>query len=117
MARVFVVEDDPDVRQVYTESLREAGYDVIEARDGSEAMHQMDAAPAVVILDLVMPGTNGYEFLEELRSRRGHQSVPVIAVSGAATGKWSLRVGADKFLAKPFDPETLMQLVRSYTSP
>ncbi len=117
MARVLVVEDDPKLLELYVEVLSGAGYQVLEARDGVEAMQRMEFGPAIVVLDLEMPQANGYEFLEQLRASRDHASVPVIVISGIATGEWALRVGANEFLAKPFEITKLRELVRSYAAP
>lgn len=112
MALVLVVEDEPDLRMMYAEALREAGHDVIEAQDGLDGLEQMSSDPALVVLDLLMPRANGYQFLKRLRSSSRHKSVPVIVVSGAETGRRSLIRGANRFLAKPFDTDALIGVVR-----
>ena len=111
MARVLVVEDDAGLRELWVVVLREAGHEVVEARDGAQAFDRMKTEPSAVILDLAMPVVDGYEFLRQLRASSRYASVPVIVVSGTATGKWSLRVGADRYLAKPFEVDALTSLV------
>jgi DNA-binding response OmpR family regulator len=116
MPRILIVEDEPDLRWMYAVALRDAGYDVVEAQDGVEGLGQLSVDPELVLLDLMMPGANGYEFLQQLRASRQHGSVPVIVVSGTATGRLSLRRGADRYLAKPFSIEALTTLVREVTA-
>ncbi|HYR94860.1 MAG TPA: response regulator transcription factor [Methylomirabilota bacterium] len=111
MARVLVVEDDADLRELCAIVLRDAGHEVVEARDGAQAFDRMKTEPSAVVLDLLMPVVDGYEFLKQIRSSSRYASVPVIVVSGTASGKWSLRVGADRYLAKPFDVDVLTSLV------
>jgi CheY-like chemotaxis protein len=111
MARVLVVEDDADLRELCSVVLRDAGHEVVEARDGAQAFDRMKTEPSAVVLDLVMPVVDGYEFLKQLRSSSRYALVPVIVISGTATGSWSLRVGADRYLAKPFEVDVLTALV------
>jgi CheY-like chemotaxis protein len=111
MARVLIVEDDSRQRELYGDVLRAAGHDVIEAEDGLEGIEQLKAEPAVVLLDMMMPAANGYEFLTRLRASDLHGSLPVIVISAAATEEWSLRARADYYLTKPVDIRVLAHLV------
>ena len=115
MPLVLVVEDEPDLRLLYAEALRDAGHEVVEAQDGLDGLKQMAADPALVVLDLLMPRANGYEFLRCLRSSRRHRSVPVLVVSATASGRRSLIHGATRYLAKPFDIDVLTSIVREIT--
>jgi CheY-like chemotaxis protein len=113
MKQVLLVEDDKDLRRVCADSLKELGYDVLEAGNGVEALRQLEGGhPSAMILDLRLPIMDGYEVLREVRKSETHASLPVVAVSGAATGKWSLRAGADAFVAKPFDLHELTRTMR-----
>jgi CheY-like chemotaxis protein len=113
MRQVLLVEDDKDLRRVCADTLTELGYDVLEANDGVEAIEQLKhERPAAMILDLRLPVMDGYDVLRQVRQSRTHASLPVIAVSGSATGKWSLRVGANAYLAKPFDLHELTSTMR-----
>jgi len=111
VARVLVVEDDADLRELWVVVLRDAGYEVVEARDGAQAFARLKPKPSAVVLDLMMPVVDGYEFLRQLRASSRYAAIPVIVVSGTATGTWSLRVGADRYLAKPFEVDVLTALV------
>jgi CheY-like chemotaxis protein len=113
MKQVLLVEDDKDLRRVCADSLRELGYDVLEAKNGVEAIEQLERErPAAMILDLRLPVMDGYDVLRQVRHSQTHASLPVIAISGSATGKWSLRVGANAYLAKPFDLHELTSTMR-----
>jgi CheY-like chemotaxis protein len=117
VTRVLVVDDDPQLLQLYVTSLTRAGYEPITAQDGAEAMQRMGSRPAVVLLDLEMPNANGYEFLEQIRGSPEHASIPVIVISGTATGEWALRVGATEFMAKPFKVTEVLDRIRRYAPP
>jgi len=114
VTRVLVVDDDPQLLQLYATALSRAGYEPITAQDGVDAMRGMESRPSIVLLDLEMPNANGYEFLEHLRGSPEHASIPVIVISGNATGEWALRVGATEFVAKPFKMTEVLDRIRKY---
>jgi DNA-binding response OmpR family regulator len=111
LARILVVDDDPQLLELYARVLRDDGHEVIAARDGLEAQRRMDTRPDLIVLDLEMPA-NGYEVLAQVRSSAEHATIPVIVSSGIATGEWALRAGATEFLAKPFKVAELKAAVR-----
>lgn len=116
MARVLVIDDEEQVRTLIREVLEGAGHEVIEARNGREAMKLYEANPSsVVITDLVMPEQDGIETIRELRRR--FPAVKIIAVSGAEQ-KLNLdllyvaeKLGALRTMEKPFDIRKLVALV------
>jgi len=112
----LVVDDDPKTLELYREVLGDAGHDVVTAEDGIQGLARADSNPSLIIVDLMLPNMNGYEFVERLRATDGHSSTPVIVVSGVATGEWALRVGADRFLRKPFRPSELRTHVEELLS-
>ncbi len=113
MARVLVVEDEPEVRRACAEIVRDLGYTPLVATDGVEAVRAFDRYhPDAVVLDLRLPGMNGYEVLDHIRTSQP-PGPPVIVVSGDATGSWSLKRGASAFLRKPFDLGTLSRTVKA----
>ncbi len=80
---VLLVEDDDDTRGLLAEVLGEAGYAIVQAHDGHEALVEaLDARPAVVVLDLIMPGASGWEFLQWRQKHPGLRAVPVMVLSG-----------------------------------
>jgi CheY-like chemotaxis protein len=97
-----VVDDDPVIRASLAETLELAGYQVRQAKDGSEALEAMARwQPDLVLLDMRMPVMDGWTFVRELRERG---FAPKMAVMTAATdaSRWAGEVGADAYLAKPF---------------
>jgi excisionase family DNA binding protein len=107
---VLVVDDDPRVREFVRVNLELAGYSVREAERAEEALAVVeDQAPDLVLLDVVMPGTDGWQLLQRMQERHG--SIPVIMFSGQvdeATASEATRRGADDFVGKPFDPQQLV---------
>src|SRR5688572_2079886 len=106
---ILLVEDEPAVREMATDVLRGEGYDVVEARDGLEALEVIEQqAPlsdhaAVVLLDLMLPKVSGLQVLERLRQTDG-AAPPVVAMSASRTHlRQAARAGASATLAKPFD--------------
>ncbi len=112
MVSVLVVDDERDIREAVAEVLKDEGYEVIDARDGEEALSQLRAHhPAVVLLDLMMPGMNGWEFCAARRREPDLSAIPVIVIS--ALGQVS-GIDAAAFLQKPFELDALVSTVRQY---
>lgn len=107
----MVIDDDPKTLELYRDVLGDAGHEVLVAEDGTQGLARSERGPALIVVDLMLPTLNGYEFVRRLRATEGHASTPVVVVSGVATGEWALRVGADRFLRKPFRPRELVALV------
>jgi PAS domain S-box-containing protein len=79
--RILVVDDDADLRRRLGKLLEKDGWTVAEAADGREALSRLDERPSLVLLDLIMPGTDGFAFLAELRRRPEYRSLPVIVLT------------------------------------
>jgi PAS domain S-box-containing protein len=79
--RILVVDDDADLRRRLSKLLEKDGWTVAEAADGREALDRLDTRPSLVLLDLIMPGTDGFAFLAELRRRPECRSLPVIVLT------------------------------------
>jgi two-component system chemotaxis response regulator CheY len=113
--RILVVDDDKEVLNFVSSVLKNAGYEVIEARDGDEALKFIRAGGIdLLITDLMMPETDGLELLTQLRSRR---TLKIIAMSGGGVTrqnnlKTARLLGAAYTLAKPFSGEDLLAAVR-----
>lgn len=108
---VLLVDDEDTLRRVMRDLLVRDGYEVVEARTGVEALDQVDRhAPDVVVLDLNLPGMDGYSVLAELRSRAATRDIPVIVLTAKGDEDNEVRVfelGADDFLTKPFRAKAL----------
>jgi excisionase family DNA binding protein len=107
---VLVVDDEPSLREYMRVNLELAGYSVREAGDGESALAAIeDQKPDLVLLDVVMPGIDGWQLLRQLEERHG--SIPVIMFSGKiddAAAAEAAEHGARGFVGKPFDPEELV---------
>jgi Tfp pilus assembly pilus retraction ATPase PilT/CheY-like chemotaxis protein len=108
---VLLVEDEDQLRRVMKDLLEREGYIVAEARDGVQALDQVDRfAPDVIILDLNLPGLDGYSVLSQLRSRPATQDIPVMVLTAKGDEDNEVRVfelGADDFITKPFRARAL----------
>jgi CheY-like chemotaxis protein len=109
---ILVVDDERDIRDAISELLEDEGYEVEEAGDGAEALNKARVChPAVVLLDLMMPGMNGWEFRARQRGDPELKEIPVIVVS--ALDKVA-GVDAAGYLQKPFDLDDLLSAVRRH---
>jgi type II secretory ATPase GspE/PulE/Tfp pilus assembly ATPase PilB-like protein/CheY-like chemotaxis protein len=108
---VLLVEDEDQLRRVMKDLLEREGYTVAEARDGGQALDQVDRfAPDVIILDLNLPGLDGYSVLSRLRSRPATRDIPVMVLTAKGDEDNEVRVfelGADDFITKPFRARAL----------
>jgi DNA-binding response OmpR family regulator len=104
------VEDDPELRTFYKSTLLLAGFDVFEARNGLEALRQLDAQSAdLVVLDLMLPGISGLTVRAELAAHGGMRHVPIVVVTGLDTIPEELQVAC--VLKKPILPSALVYTV------
>jgi len=114
---VLIVDDSPDIRELWRLWLTFWGFAVEEARNGSEALEKATAAtPDLVLMDLWMPVLDGMEALKRLKSDTRTARVPVLALSAqsdAPDPSAVVRAGADAFVAKPCDPDLLLEHIRS----
>jgi two-component system cell cycle response regulator len=112
---VLVVDDSEVTLAILSRTLRGAGYEVLQARDGAEAAIQvLRSRPAVVITDLEMPTMHGYSLLRLLKADPASAHIPVLVLSSqrqAASRFWSLRTGADAYLTKDYRPQDLIETV------
>ena len=117
LQRVLIVDDDPMIRRLLAVSLEHQGYRTADACDGREALVAMRAGQAdLVVLDLMMPGVNGWDVLTERAAEPGLRQIPVIVIT-AARGEGVDAIAADAgicaMLPKPFELETLRALVKA----
>ena len=109
--RVLVVDDEPGIRETVTAMLEIEGYDVAEARDGADALAQVEARqPDVILLDMRMPVLDGWAFAAELRARE--LAIPIVVMTAARdAARWAGEIAATAFVAKPFGFDDLLQAV------
>src|SRR6266571_1748002 len=120
MARILVIDDDPDIRDTVRRILESRGHSVETASDGAAGIgHIAQRAPDLVITDIFMPGQDGIETLVELR--KAFPTLKVIAMSGGAGGGLinllhdAELLGADRTIPKPFTPRELITAVNELT--
>lgn len=113
--KILVVDDSPTERFFVTDLLTKNGYQVITAENGEEGIAKAKAElPDLVIMDVVMPGLNGYQATRTLTRDEATKNIPVIVCTskGQETDKiWGLRQGAMDYLVKPVKPEELLQKI------
>lgn len=109
--RVLAVEDDRELAFLYESFLAEEGYEVLVARTADEALAHLRAHPDVVILDLMLPGTDGYTLLRRIRSRPDTRGVRVVVVSASLPPGRQHVAGADAVVHKPFDFNGLLRAI------
>lgn len=110
---IFVVDDDVGIQQTLGQILEALGYVAVIARDGLEAIEMLETAtPALILLDLMMPRMDGFAFARALEERGMRPAVPIIVLTADGRAEQKARqVGAEDFLAKPFELTELMEKV------
>ncbi len=112
---ILVVDDSPSVRRVVSTTLKNAGWEVLTARDGLEALEIVaQRPPAAILLDIEMPRMDGYELMSALRSQPMYQQLPLIVLTSRAATKHqqrALQLGADAYVVKPYQDEQLLGTV------
>ncbi|ABC81760.1 MULTISPECIES: response regulator [Anaeromyxobacter] len=110
---VLVVDDDPDILDAICDILEGEGYRVARARHGLEALDRVaEEEPSIILLDLMMPVMDGLAFAQALRQRRnGAPRIPIVVISADGNPQKAASVGAQGYLAKPFDIDALLAQV------
>jgi DNA-binding response OmpR family regulator len=117
MECVLIVDDDPDIQQLVTYNLKQAGFDVSTAATGRQALEAVQKQPPdLIILDLMLPDVDGVEVCRTLRQRESSRRIPIVMLT--ARGDEIDRVigfelGADDYVMKPFSPRELVLRVKS----
>lgn len=127
MAKILIVDDDPDMRLAIASVLKSRSYEVIEGRDGEEALRKLkDEKPDLMLLDLLMPKMDGFAVVKELQNKKekGYPDIPVLIISSvreeASHRRYELEVGhkldVDDYIEKPIEPFVLLQRVEKLLS-
>lgn len=114
--KLLIVEDDTDINNLLKKILKDAGYEIEQAFSGTEAMFYFDkSVPDLLLLDLMLPGMSGEELLRQIRGER-KCNIPVLVLSAKNALKDKvelLRIGADDYITKPFEPEEIVARVQA----
>jgi DNA-binding response OmpR family regulator len=117
MSNILIVDDDPDIRKLVSHILEKAGYFVMSAESALDAMNkELEVVPDLLILDKMMPGMDGFELVEKLKSEQATSFIRVIMLTSCDSTRdfvEGLDAGADDYVAKPVDPDLLLSRVRS----
>lgn len=116
--KIILVEDDPFLRNLMLTKLQKEGFDVTEAFDGEDGLKKAgELKPSLILLDLILPGINGFEVLQQLKSSPATSGIPVIILSnlGSRTDvEKGLKLGAYDFMIKAhFTPEEIVEKVKN----
>ncbi len=115
--KILVADDEADVLNLVSNNLKAAGFSVLRAEDGPSALEQArTAAPALIVLDLMLPGLSGLEVCKALKSDAATKFIPIIMLTAKAEEIdriLGLELGADDYITKPFSPRELVLRVRS----
>jgi twitching motility two-component system response regulator PilH len=122
VARILVVDDEPDIVRVVVKIMEARGHSVTTAKDGAEAIDRVKADPPdVVILDLNLPKLDGYEVCKRIKTDPATQHVPVVMMTAAYVSvedaKAGSAAGADEYVVKPFLREVLVHNVERLLKP
>ena len=113
---ILVVDDYEDAREMYAEYLRFCGFRVAEARNGNEALEQaFSLMPNLILMDLSLPGMDGWEATRQLKADPRTARIPVVALTGhalAGASEGAKKAGCDSFVTKPCLPDDLVVEVR-----
>lgn len=112
---IMVVDDEPDIVRLVKISLEMANFDVIDASSGVEALEKVkQRVPDLFLLDIMMPDMNGYEVCQRLKADEKTRNIPVVMLTAKGQkgdAEQGLRVGADDYIIKPFDPYELSEQI------
>ena len=115
---VMLIDDSPTVRQVMRFALERAGFGVVEAGNGKEALRQLDGrSMGAIVCDMAMPEMGGMEFLEQLRTRNNYRFTPVVMLtteSRAEKKADAKQLGAQAWATKPCPPSQLVDIVKRF---
>src|SRR6478736_2704768 len=115
---ILVADDNDDQRALYVDLLTHAGFVVREARDGSEAIElARSVRPSLILMDVTMPGTSGWNAVRALRDQIETRDIPVIVITGLSGTRdrdASFAAGCDAYLSKPVSPRRLLEEVRRF---
>lgn len=110
---ILIVDDEFRLRKLVGDFLRKAGYAVLEAEDGQKALTLLSDNIALVILDIMMPGRDGWSVCREIRTKYNIPVIILTARSQEADELFGFEIGADEYITKPFSPQILVARVKA----
>lgn len=115
--KILVIEDDPSALRFIEYTLEQEGYQVLSAKDGLEGIKKArDEHPSLIVLDIMLPGLDGYALCQRLRQKPETSLLPILILSAKARQEdkdIGLRMGADDYLIKPADPSVIIAKVKA----
>jgi twitching motility two-component system response regulator PilG len=121
LRRILIVDDSPTVRKLVTMTMEKSGYAVTSAADGYEAADRLlKGLPDLILLDIAMPGIDGYQVCKLIKGNRETANIPIVMLSGKDGFFDKIRgrmAGSTAYITKPFKPEMLVQVVHKYCRP
>ena len=115
---ILIVEDQEDNRRILRDLLGNAGYELVEAESGEEALTAVEAQrPDLILMDIQLPVMDGYEATRRIRSNPDMKAVPIIAMTAYALAgdeAKALAAGCNAYISKPYSPRALLAKVREY---
>ncbi len=121
LLKVMIVDDSPSVRHITSKLIKNAGWEVVAAKDGLEAFEALQEAetlPDIILTDVEMPRMDGYELLSSIRNQESLRELPVIMITSRASEKHqqkAVELGVSEYLTKPFDDSVLIKVINNLT--
>ena len=116
--RILVVEDQDDNRRILRDLLTASGYELIEAVDGEQGLAAVEQErPDLILMDIQLPGIDGYEVTRRIKANEALRHIPIIAVTSYALSgddQKAFAAGCDAYVTKPFSPRELLAKIREY---
>jgi two-component system, cell cycle response regulator DivK len=115
--RILVVEDQEDNRQILRDLLANAGYEMIEAEDGEQALIKVLEKPDLILMDIQLPLLDGYEATRRIKANPELKHIPIIVVTSYALSgdeEKARAAGCEAYVAKPYSPRALLAKIREY---
>ncbi len=116
--RILIVEDQEDNRKILRDLLTSAGFDPLEATTGEEGVDLAETQrPDLILMDIQLPGLDGYEATRRIKANPALQQIPIIAVTSYALSGDDVKAreaGCDAYVTKPFSPRALLAKIREY---
>ena len=115
--KILIIEDDKFLRELISQKLTKEGYEIIEAVDGEKGIKMLEEKPDLVLLDLILPGINGFEVLNRMKQSPNLSQIPVIILSNLGQKddvEKGLKMGADDYLIKAhFTPAEIIEKINT----